>query len=95
MRAILVAMSWSAMLPGLVVSLVATHAQAAEDFTGFYAGVNAGYAFGRDGGARSPDLSALSSGAKGDDRALPPSALQASESMKAARARPMPSAPLR
>lgn len=57
----------------------------AEDFTGFYAGVNAGYAFGRDEGTRTPDMPSLSSTRGADDRALPPSALQASEVMRGAR----------
>ncbi|MCC0806703.1 hypothetical protein FPV16_10785 [Methylobacterium sp. W2] len=57
----------------------------AEDFTGFYAGVNAGYAFGRDEGTRRPDMPSLSSTRGADDRALPPSALQASEIMRGAR----------
>ena len=57
----------------------------AEDFTGFYAGVNAGYAFGRDEAARTPDTPSLSSTRGADDRALPPSALQASEVMRGAR----------
>ncbi|WP_019905343.1 hypothetical protein [Methylobacterium sp. 77] len=67
----------------------------AEDFTGFYAGVNAGYAFGRDKSTRTPDLSSLSSKTEADDRALPPSALQASETMKGARPRAATSLPVR
>ena len=56
----------------------------AEDFTGFYAGVNAGYAFGRDKAAQTPDMPSLSSTRGADDRALPPSALQASDVMQRA-----------
>ena len=43
---------------------------AAEDFSGFYAGVNAGWAFerGRDGAAAPPPT-----GADRDERGLPPS----------------------
>jgi hypothetical protein len=59
----------------------------AEDFTGFYAGVNAGYAFGRDEAARTPDMPSPSSIRGADDRALPPSALQASEVMRGTRTR--------
>ncbi|WP_027172177.1 hypothetical protein [Methylobacterium sp. 10] len=58
----------------------------AEDFTGFYAGVNAGYAFGRDEGTRIPDMQSLSSTRGPYERGvLPPSALQASEVMRGAR----------
>ncbi|KQP03920.1 hypothetical protein [Methylobacterium sp. Leaf93] len=67
----------------------------AEDFTGFYAGVNAGYAFGRDKSARTPDMPFLSSTRGADDRALPPSALQASEVMRGARPKALTSATIR
>lgn len=50
--------------------LLGTLPAAAEDFTGFYAGVNAGWAFarGRDGAAPLPPT-----GANRDENGLPPS----------------------
>ncbi|GAB6842219.1 hypothetical protein HNR00_003784 [Methylorubrum rhodinum] len=50
--------------------LLVTGPAAAEDFTGFYAGVNAGWAFerGRDGAATLPPT-----GADRDENGLPPS----------------------
>ncbi|WP_342151390.1 hypothetical protein [Methylorubrum sp. SB2] len=50
--------------------LLGTGPAAAEDFTGFYAGVNAGWAFerGRDAAAPLPPT-----GADRDERGLPPS----------------------
>ncbi|GJE69526.1 porin family protein [Methylorubrum podarium] len=49
----------------------------AEDFTGFYAGVNAGWAFER-GGARDPSTSEASAPARPDAR-LPPSVARIQE----------------
>ncbi|GJE19392.1 hypothetical protein [Methylobacterium marchantiae] len=80
MRAVLMTMS-------LCLPMVLPGMAKAEDFTGFYAGVNAGYAFGRDRGVRPPDFPSLSSKAAPDASALPPSAVQASEAMKGAKSR--------
>ena len=58
----------------------------AEDFTGFYAGVHAGYAFGRDAD-RSGTIALPSAGpAPADERDLPPSAASASRAMREGRA---------
>ncbi|KQO60771.1 hypothetical protein [Methylobacterium sp. Leaf91] len=78
MRAVFLTMS-------LCLQLAFSGLAKAEDFTGFYAGVNAGYAFGRERNATSPDLPSLSSSPKADERALPPSAVQASEVMRSGR----------
>lgn len=62
-------------------SMGAAGAARAEDFTGFYAGVNAGYALGKDKEAGAP-----SQGVAPPDRiaapSLPPSALNAARTMK-------------
>ena len=55
----------------------------AEDFTGFYAGVNAGYGFetgGRDGRGAMPGASVDAPG--GADSGLPPSARDASRALQ-------------
>ncbi|WP_246682775.1 hypothetical protein [Methylobacterium sp. WL9] len=72
----------------------------AEDFTGFYAGVNAGYAFDRERhvqAASSAFPGAPSAG--GNAEGLPPSALSASQSpaMRGSRAErpPQPDLPTR
>ena len=61
-----------------VTMLAATAPARAADFTGFYAGVNAGHAIGRDGdrqgGVSSPAPASPSAGA-----GLPPSALSAAD----------------
>lgn len=55
----------------------------AEDFSGFYAGVSAGYAFGRDGGHGPAFVpGAPGAGAPGND--LPPSAAGAARQMQGA-----------
>jgi len=56
----------------------------AEDFTGFYAGVNAGYGFetgGRDGRGVVPGASVEAPGAAADS-GLPPSARDASRALQ-------------
>ncbi|GEP01009.1 porin family protein [Methylobacterium haplocladii] len=65
----------------LVVLALGASSACAEDFTGFYAGVNAGYAFDRSrderGGPNAlPDVSPRPD----DAGSLPPSALTASQS---------------
>ena len=68
----------------LCLALLAAAPARAEDFTGFYAGINAGYALGRDGKARGtegPAAAPLGASAKaGPD--LPPSASQAARQMR-------------
>lgn len=58
--------------------LLCAGSAAAEDFTGFYAGVNAGWAFGRDRetGAAAP---ALPGAAKPAEDGLPPSVARVQE----------------
>lgn len=68
----------------LVASVIPS--AAAEDFTGFYAGVNAGYAFerrdGSEGRPGTTELGSLGSSESGLD-ALPPSAQDASRALQA------------
>ena len=73
-------------LPCLLLLLAARPA-AAEDFTGFYAGVNAGWAFARerDGAAPLPPT-----GTARDEAGLPPSVARIEE-----RHRPEPTRPMR
>lgn len=52
----------------------------AEDFTGFYAGVNAGYAFDRDRHERDGAVTFPDTASSNDAPGLPPSALNASQS---------------
>ncbi|WP_430912104.1 hypothetical protein [Methylobacterium sp. sgz302541] len=58
----------------------------AEDFSGFYAGVNAGYGFGRERGDRdaAPGTAPAGPGAQ-DDAKLPPSAASAARAMRSGR----------
>lgn len=79
----------------LCMPMAFTSLAKAEDFTGFYAGVNAGYAFGREKNAGSPDLPSLSSTPHADERALPPSAVQASEAMRSGRTKAATSTTIR
>ncbi|SFG90865.1 hypothetical protein [Methylobacterium gossipiicola] len=68
---------------GLVVTTIPP---AAEDFTGFYAGVNAGYAFERgDGSERGPGPTGLGGvgSSEAGPNALPPSAQDASRALQA------------
>jgi hypothetical protein len=67
----------------------------AEDFTGFYAGVNAGYGFQRDQKHREPS-SAPTPGTttSADANALPPSAAGALRAIEAGRAGSRPGNPL-
>ncbi|MGX7708298.1 hypothetical protein [Methylobacterium sp. Gmos1] len=74
-----------AVLAGLALAgAVAAPAAAAEDFTGFYAGVNAGYGWGKErhaparGGARPGTPLPAWSGPQGAD-GLPPSAARAAD----------------
>ncbi|AWN35367.1 hypothetical protein [Methylobacterium radiodurans] len=76
-------------LPCLALLLLAGPA-GAEDFTGFYAGVNAGYAFGRDGGRGPAFVPGAPGAAPGTD--LPPSAAGAARQMQGA-PRPVSDAP--
>ena len=73
--------SMSVVIVLVSVSMGAVGAARAEDFTGFYAGVNAGYAFGKDREAGAP-----SQGIAPPERiaapSLPPSALNAARTMK-------------
>ena len=55
----------------------------AEDFTGFYAGVNAGYAFGRNRDRTIGSVVAPGNDVAGNERSLPPSAESASQAMQA------------
>lgn len=56
----------------------------AENFTGFYAGVNAGYAFDKgDGYERRPGTTGLPNTGASDSNALPPSAQGASRALQA------------
>jgi hypothetical protein len=67
-----------------LAGLAAPVPAAAEDFTGFYAGVNAGYGFetgGRDGRGVVPGASVEVPGA-GADAGLPPSARDASRALQ-------------
>ncbi|GJD56703.1 hypothetical protein [Methylobacterium dankookense] len=67
----------------LSLALLAAVPARAEDFTGFYAGLNAGYAFGRGGESRraAPGPgSATAAGRTGPD--LPPSAAEAARQMR-------------
>ena len=83
-----------ALLPALLGAgaLLAADPARAEDFTGFYAGVNAGYAFGRGGGTRAapPPRGGVGTAAseKGADGALPPSAAEAARRLPSARTAP-------
>ncbi len=58
---------------------LATAPVAAGDFTGFYAGVNAGYAFGRDGERLPGPAVTPDPGRAASDDALPPSARSAAD----------------
>ncbi|MGV7032236.1 hypothetical protein [Methylobacterium symbioticum] len=67
----------------LSLALLAAGPARAEDFTGFYAGLNAGYGFGRDGEARTAAPGpAGAAGRTGPD--LPPSAAEAARQMRGA-----------
>ena len=72
----------------LGLALLAGPPARAEDFTGFYAGINAGYALGREREARAAAPGAGPTGATGTGPAktgadLPPSAAQAARQMRA------------
>lgn len=66
--------------------IAATLPAAAADFTGFYAGVEAGYAVGHDGEARSATPLPSLGTAADTDPGLPPSAASAARAMEGARA---------
>lgn len=69
--------------PACLVLLPLAAPARAEDFTGFYAGVNAGYAFGRDG-SRGLSLAPGAPGAAAPGNDLPPSAAGAARQMRSA-----------
>lgn len=68
---------------GAICAPLVLRPASAEDFTGFYAGVNAGQAVDRDHGANGRPLAnpRATPGAT-DDKALPPSAVNASRAMR-------------
>ncbi|KMO41257.1 hypothetical protein VQ03_13080 [Methylobacterium tarhaniae] len=69
-----------AVLPGLALAGVLAGPAAAEDFTGFYAGVNAGYGWSRERheGVK-PGASQPAWGRPQDADGLPPSAARAAD----------------
>jgi hypothetical protein len=69
-------------LPSIVLFLLAGHARA-EDFTGFYAGVNAGYGWSRERD-RSPAAAGTNptAGPRDAGSDLPPSAQDAAASLR-------------
>ncbi|WP_244480574.1 hypothetical protein [Methylobacterium sp. Leaf399] len=76
--------TFAAVLVASAASL-AEPAASAEDFTGFYAGVNAGYAFGKDTSEATSPAPVVTPGAPPSNAtALPPSAANAARTMKAA-----------
>ncbi|MDR7038086.1 MULTISPECIES: hypothetical protein [Methylobacterium] len=69
----------------LLILLALSAAARAEDFTGFYAGVNAGYAFGRDREIDASAPNAASGRPSNGSGELPPSAAEAARAMRASR----------
>lgn len=70
----------------LGLALLAGQPARAEDFTGFYAGINAGYALGREREARAAAPGSTGSAGMGSVKTgadLPPSAAQAARQMRA------------
>ncbi|KQP73533.1 hypothetical protein ASF60_08715 [Methylobacterium sp. Leaf113] len=75
-----------------LVAMITAGSAAAEDFTGFYAGVNAGYAFGageRDARGARPDAASEVAGATAGN-GMPPSAMEASRALQARNRTPQP-----
>jgi len=70
----------------LVAGLAAASGAQAEDFTGFYAGVNAGHGFGRGAGARQPTFLPGPDTDAAKQPGLPPSAAGAARALRAGQA---------
>ena len=70
---------------GFLISLATFSRARAEDFTGAYAGVNAGYGFERRSDAKRPNTPAVSGPDATPSNDLPPSAAVAARSMRPAR----------
>jgi len=70
----------------LVAGLAIASAAQAEDFTGFYAGVNAGYGFGRGADARQPTSLPGPEADAVKQPGLPPSAAGAARALRAGQA---------
>ncbi|MEA1832381.1 hypothetical protein U8607_09815 [Methylobacterium durans] len=85
------------MRPVLVLlTILALSAPArAEDFTGFYAGANAGYAFGRDREVDVAPQNSAGRAATAPGSQLPPSAAEAARAMRAGRGAERGDRPLR
>lgn len=68
-----------------LATLAPVHGAWAEDFSGFYAGVNAGYGFGKDRSERDIGPAAIPAPAA-TDTTLPPSAASAARTMQGSKA---------
>ena len=73
--------SLSVVIVVVTLSMGGAGAARSEDFTGFYAGVNAGYAFGKDK-RDNVHAEGIASPGRTTAPSLPPSALNAARTMK-------------
>ena len=69
----------------IVADMIVASAARADDFTGFYAGVNAGYGFGRDTNAHRHTITERPDAGNARDTDLPPSAAGAVNALRAIR----------